>query len=106
MSEKPDDRRVRRMPGDAAEMNRQERNRNQHQGDMNEDLVSNAFQLSKKMSVDIADQQHRLEKQHAGGPNRSGAAEYRQHHLADHGFTTEEQKSADKQRHAEKRQHT
>ena len=41
--------------------------------------------------VGIAQQQHRLEKEQAGGPNRGAAAKPRQNHLGDEGLNLEEQ---------------
>ena len=50
------------------------------------------------MRIGIAEQQHGLEKAHAGVPHVRRAAEMRQHHLADHRLHQEQQAGADEQR--------
>src|SRR5438067_6656997 len=50
------------------------------------------------MRIGIAEQQHGLEKAHAGVPHARRTAEARQDHLADHRLYQEQQAGADEQR--------
>jgi len=82
----------------AGEMNRQKNHRQQHQRRMHEDLPTDIEVALYGVSVTIAGQQHKLEKQKAGDPDRSRPSEQRQHHFADHRLAAEQKESAQENR--------
>jgi hypothetical protein len=68
---------------------------------MHQRLVAEASELAEKMSVEIADKKHRLEEQDAGCPYGRRSTEQWQHHLSNHGLTTEKEECAEEKRQGE-----
>ena len=90
------------MPGRALHRtgrkpNRQDRERNQQQDEMDDCLEAKGKAGRQKMRVSIAGQQHGLKKYHAGVPDRRGAAQQRQKHLGNHRLHPKQEHGAGEQ---------
>jgi hypothetical protein len=86
------------------QIERQEQRSHPENGGVDRRLRKTSETGRQPMRIGIAEQQHGLEKAHAGVPHIRRTAEMRQHHLADHRLHQEQQAGADEQRHRESRQ--
>ena len=82
----------------AGQIKRQKRRGGEQHGAMDQRLRAPLEPRRQQMRVEIAAQQRRLEKAHAGVPHARRPAEARQHHLGDHRLHEEQQACAEKQR--------
>ena len=83
------------------QIERQEQPGGSENGDVDRRLRESAKTGRQPMRIGIAEQQHGLEKAHAGVPHARRTAEARQDHLADHRLHQEQQAGADEQRRRE-----
>ena len=68
-------------------------------------LPAHAQPGRRQMGVGIPGQKHRLEKHHAGAPDRGRAAEQRQDHPGDDRLDAKQEKCAEEERESENREH-
>src|SRR6266850_186710 len=87
-----------RFGGSTVKSDRKESEGNEQNDAVNKNLFPNIGGAAERMRVDIAREQHDLEKQHTRRPDRGGPAQEGEDHLADHRLADKKQESAGEQR--------
>src|SRR5262249_42797988 len=85
------------VDGDGKE-NGEKNDRKKKEGNVQNGLLARPEPGNSAVGVGVAGQQQRLEKDHAGVPDRRRAAKQRRDHLADHRLDQEQQQSAAEER--------
>ena len=78
--------------------NRQQKQRNQQEDNVQQSLCSGSSQSRREVCVSVAEEQHDLKKDHADGPHHRASAKPRQNVLADQRLDLKQQKRAQKDR--------
>ena len=86
---------LRRPAPSARDVQRQQKARDGHHDQMDDDRRAARREARQQMRIGIAGEQRGLEEHHRHRPHRRGAAEPRQHHLGEHRLHREQQRGAD-----------